>query len=40
MSARRLIEEEAFDVLGRYSREKKTTKLREVARRICEQGTI
>ncbi|MGX1541112.1 GAF and ANTAR domain-containing protein [Streptomyces adustus] len=39
MGARHLTEEEAFDVLRRYSQEE-NIKLRDVARRICEQGTF
>ncbi|MER5602913.1 GAF and ANTAR domain-containing protein [Streptomyces sp. NPDC002265] len=39
MGARHLTEEEAFDVLRRYSQQE-NVKLREVARRICEQGTF
>ncbi|WP_458248209.1 GAF and ANTAR domain-containing protein [Streptomyces sp. MAI_2237] len=39
MGSRRLTEEEAFDVLRRYSQEH-NLKLREVARMICEQGGI
>ncbi|MEU9390335.1 GAF and ANTAR domain-containing protein [Streptomyces sp. NPDC048324] len=39
MGSRRLTEEEAFDVLRRYSQER-NLKLREVARMICEQGGI
>lgn len=38
MGARHLTEHEAFDVLRRYSQEN-NIKLREVARRICEQGS-
>ncbi|MFG2636770.1 GAF and ANTAR domain-containing protein [Streptomyces sp. NPDC048362] len=38
MGARHLTEDQAFDVLRRYSQEK-NIKLREVARLICEQGT-
>ncbi|MFJ9722652.1 GAF and ANTAR domain-containing protein [Streptomyces sp. NPDC101209] len=39
MGSHRLTEEEAFDVLRRYSQER-NVKLREVARMICEQGGI
>ncbi|KOX00823.1 antitermination regulator [Streptomyces sp. NRRL B-1140] len=39
MGARRLTEDQAFDVLRRYSQEQ-NIKLREVASRICEQGTL
>ncbi|MFE9650862.1 GAF and ANTAR domain-containing protein [Streptomyces sp. NPDC006365] len=39
MGSRRLTEEEAFDVLRRYSQET-NTKLREVARRVCEEGSL
>ncbi|GAA2522442.1 GAF and ANTAR domain-containing protein [Streptomyces longisporus] len=39
MGAHHLTEEQAFDALRRYSQEK-NVKLREVARRICEQGTL
>ncbi|MFD9514420.1 GAF and ANTAR domain-containing protein [Streptomyces mirabilis] len=39
MGSRHLTEEEAFDVLRRYSQEN-NIKLREVARRICEQGSL
>ncbi|MFI9152320.1 GAF and ANTAR domain-containing protein [Streptomyces sp. NPDC053367] len=39
MGARRLTEEQAFDVLRRYSQEN-NIKLREVARRVCEYGRL
>ncbi|SEF05367.1 GAF and ANTAR domain-containing protein [Streptomyces sp. Ag109_O5-10] len=39
MGSHRLTEEEAFDVLRRYSQEK-NVKLREVARRVCDQGSL
>lgn len=39
MGAHRLTEEEAFDVLRRFSQEK-NIKLRDVARRVCEQGGL
>ncbi|WP_191871391.1 GAF and ANTAR domain-containing protein [Streptomyces filipinensis] len=39
MGSHRLTEEEAFNVLRRYS-QANTIKLREVARRVCEQGTL
>ncbi|KUN30317.1 antitermination regulator [Streptomyces antibioticus] len=39
MGTHHLTEEEAFDVLRRYSQES-NTKLRDVARRVCEQGTL
>ncbi|MFF0204479.1 GAF and ANTAR domain-containing protein [Streptomyces sp. NPDC005017] len=39
MGARHLTEDQAFDVLRRYSQEQ-NTKLREVARQICERGGI
>ncbi|MFF7266294.1 GAF and ANTAR domain-containing protein [Streptomyces sp. NPDC008159] len=39
MGSRHLTEEEAFDVLRRYSQES-NIKLREVARRVCEQGNL
>lgn len=39
MGSHRLTEEEAFDVLRRYSQEN-NIKLREVARRVCEQGSL
>ncbi|MGW3135014.1 GAF and ANTAR domain-containing protein [Streptomyces sp. NPDC001139] len=39
MGARHLTEQQAFDVLRRYSQEH-NVKLREVARRICEHGTL
>ncbi|MFD9007027.1 GAF and ANTAR domain-containing protein [Streptomyces sp. NPDC059582] len=39
MGSRHLSEEQAFDVLRRYSQQS-NTKLREVARRICEQGAL
>ncbi|MFE5922561.1 GAF and ANTAR domain-containing protein [Streptomyces sp. NPDC056468] len=39
MGAHELTEEEAFDVLRRSSQES-NIKLREVARRVCEQGTL
>ncbi|MFE5894979.1 ANTAR domain-containing protein [Streptomyces sp. NPDC056462] len=38
MGAHELTEEEAFDVLRRYSQES-NIKLREVAPRVCERGT-
>ncbi|MFF1381652.1 ANTAR domain-containing protein [Streptomyces sp. NPDC058308] len=37
MARHRIAEEEAFDVLRRFSQEN-NMKLREVARRVCEQG--
>lgn len=39
MGSHHLSEEKAFDVLRRYSQEH-NIKLREVARRICERGTL
>lgn len=39
MGARNLTEEQAFDVLRRYSQEK-NIKLRDVARKVCEQGSL
>ncbi|MER5210512.1 GAF and ANTAR domain-containing protein [Streptomyces sp. NPDC002838] len=39
MGRHRLTEEQAFDVLRRYSQEN-NIKLREVARRVCEQGSL
>ncbi|WP_107467485.1 GAF and ANTAR domain-containing protein [Streptomyces sp. MA5143a] len=39
MGSRHLTEEEAFDVLRRYSQES-NVKLREIARRVCEQGNL
>lgn len=39
MGSRHLTEEQAFDVLRRYSQEK-NVKLRDVARRVCEQGSL
>ncbi|MFE4580054.1 GAF and ANTAR domain-containing protein [Streptomyces chartreusis] len=39
MGSRHLTEEQAFDVLRRYSQEN-NVKLREVARLVCEQGTL
>ncbi|MFJ3666782.1 GAF and ANTAR domain-containing protein [Streptomyces sp. NPDC090106] len=39
MGAHRLTEEQAFDVLRRYSQQE-NIKLHEVARRVCEQGTL
>ncbi|MER5574434.1 GAF and ANTAR domain-containing protein [Streptomyces massasporeus] len=39
MGSHRLTEEQAFDVLRRYSQEK-NIKLREVARRVCEEGRL
>ncbi|MGI5430192.1 GAF and ANTAR domain-containing protein [Streptomyces sp. CA-179760] len=39
MGARHLTEEQAFDVLRRYSQEK-NIKLREVARPACERGSL
>ncbi|GGU98333.1 transcription antitermination regulator [Streptomyces filipinensis] len=39
MGSHHLTEKEAFDVLRRYSQEN-NIKLREVARRVCEQGTL
>jgi transcriptional regulator with GAF, ATPase, and Fis domain len=39
MGRNHLTEEQAFDVLRRYSQET-NTKLREVARRICEDGNL
>ncbi|MGW4913309.1 GAF and ANTAR domain-containing protein [Streptomyces sp. NPDC004270] len=39
MGCHHLTEEQAFDVLRRYSQEN-NIKLREVARRVCEQGPL
>ncbi|MFF5841630.1 GAF and ANTAR domain-containing protein [Streptomyces massasporeus] len=39
MGSHRLTEERAFDVLRRYSQEK-NIKLRDVARRVCEEGRL
>ncbi|MEU5632665.1 GAF and ANTAR domain-containing protein [Streptomyces rishiriensis] len=39
MGSRHLTEDEAFDVLRRYSQES-NVKLREVARLVCEQGSL
>ncbi|MFC5219595.1 MULTISPECIES: GAF and ANTAR domain-containing protein [Streptomyces] len=39
MGSRHLTEEQAFDVLRRYSQEN-NIKLREVARLVCEQGSL
>jgi AmiR/NasT family two-component response regulator len=39
MGSHDLTEDGAFDVLRRYSQER-NIKLREVARLICEQGTL
>lgn len=39
MGSRHLTEEQAFDVLRRYSQEH-NIKLREVARRVCEKGSV
>lgn len=39
MSSRHLTEEQAFNVLRRYSQEN-NIKLRDVAHRVCEQGSI
>ncbi|MEU4037927.1 GAF and ANTAR domain-containing protein [Streptomyces collinus] len=39
MGSRHLTEEQAFDVLRRYSQEH-NVKLREVARQVCEQGSL
>ncbi|MFI9251895.1 GAF and ANTAR domain-containing protein [Streptomyces sp. NPDC053069] len=39
MGSHRLTEEQAFDVLRRYSQEN-NIKLREVARRVCERGSL
>lgn len=39
MGSHRLTEEQAFDVLRRFSQEK-NIKLREVARRVCEEGRL
>ncbi|AYN44057.1 ANTAR domain-containing protein [Streptomyces dangxiongensis] len=39
MGGHHLTEEQAFDVLRRYSQET-NTKLREVARLVCEQGSL
>ncbi|MET8586273.1 GAF and ANTAR domain-containing protein [Streptomyces collinus] len=39
MGSRRLTEDQAFDVLRRYSQEH-NVKLREVARQICERGSL
>ncbi|MFD7517389.1 GAF and ANTAR domain-containing protein [Streptomyces niveus] len=39
MSGHHLTEEQAWDVLRRYS-QKHNVKLREVASRVCEQGTL
>ncbi|MEU4656443.1 GAF and ANTAR domain-containing protein [Streptomyces sp. NPDC023723] len=39
MGGHRLTEKQAFDVLRRYSQER-NVKLRDVARRVCEQGRL
>ncbi len=39
MGSHRLTEEQSFAVLRRYSQEN-NLKLREVARRVCEQGGL
>ncbi|MFF0013182.1 GAF and ANTAR domain-containing protein [Streptomyces sp. NPDC005374] len=39
MGSRHLTEEQAFEVLRRYSQEN-NVKLREVARRVCERGAV
>lgn len=39
MATHHLTEEQAFDALRRYSQES-NTKLREVARRVCERGSL
>ncbi|MEW1777544.1 GAF and ANTAR domain-containing protein [Streptomyces sp. NPDC086777] len=39
MGSHRLTEEQAFDVLRRYSQEN-NVKLRDVARRVCDQGAL
>lgn len=39
MGSHRLTEEQAFDVLRRYSQEN-NVKLREVARRVCDRGSL
>ncbi|GAA2769038.1 GAF and ANTAR domain-containing protein [Streptomyces indiaensis] len=39
MGSHRLTEDQAFDVLRRYSQEK-NIKLREVARRVCHEGRL
>ncbi|MFE9017135.1 ANTAR domain-containing protein [Streptomyces sp. NPDC007808] len=39
MGSHRLTEEQAFDVLRRYSQEN-NVKLREVARQVCERGSL
>ncbi|MFE0730571.1 GAF and ANTAR domain-containing protein [Streptomyces antibioticus] len=39
MGSHQLTEEQAFDVLRRYSQEN-NLKLRDVARRVCEQGNL
>ncbi|MFF7307491.1 ANTAR domain-containing protein [Streptomyces sp. NPDC008137] len=39
MGSHRLTEKQAFDVLRRFSQEK-NIKLREVARRVCEEGRL
>ncbi|MGW3450334.1 GAF and ANTAR domain-containing protein [Streptomyces sp. NPDC001076] len=39
MGSHRLTEEQAFDVLRRYSQEN-NVKLRDVARRVCDQGSL
>ncbi|MFJ9346526.1 GAF and ANTAR domain-containing protein [Streptomyces sp. NPDC101237] len=39
MGARHLTEDQAFDVLRRYSQEQ-NVKLREIARRVCAQGAL
>ncbi|WP_077801677.1 GAF and ANTAR domain-containing protein [Streptomyces sp. JHA26] len=39
MGSRHLAEQQAFDVLRRYSQDH-NIKLREVARRVCETGTV
>ncbi|GAA3100997.1 ANTAR domain-containing protein [Streptomyces echinatus] len=39
MSERRLTEHQAFDVLRRHSQDN-NIKLRDVARRVCERGSL
>lgn len=39
MGRHHVTEEQAFDVLRRYSQEN-NIKLREVARLVCEEGTL
>ncbi len=39
MGSHHLTEDQAFDVLKRYSQDN-NVKLREVARQVCEKGTL